>query len=248
MNDERGYGRSAELYDAIYGFKDYAAESQRVAQLIQERRAGARTLLDVACGTGKHLEHLRDHYDVEGLDASAEMLAVAARRLPGVPLHRADMFADWSLGRAFDAVTCLFSAIGFARTLPELRDAIANMARHLAAGGVLVVEPWIERDTYQPGGVHNLVVDEADLKISRMNISELEDDVAVLVFHYLVGTPARIEYFTERHELGLFTRDEYEEAFLAAGLEVEHDPEGLIGRGLFIGRAPSAAQAASGSR
>ena len=57
----------------------------------------------------------------------------------------------------------------------------------------------------------------------------------ILDFHYLVGTPEGVEHFTEHHELGLFTDEEYRNAFTAAGLQVAHDPEGLIGRGLYIG-------------
>jgi dTDP-3-amino-3,4,6-trideoxy-alpha-D-glucopyranose N,N-dimethyltransferase len=45
------YRQAARLYDAIYSFKDYPAESARLHELIQERRPGARTLLNVACGT-----------------------------------------------------------------------------------------------------------------------------------------------------------------------------------------------------
>ena len=51
----------------------------------------------------------------------------------------------------------------------------------------------------------------------------------------MVGTPQGIETFKERHELGLFTHEEYLGAFRNAGLEVNHDPEGLDGRGLYIG-------------
>ena len=58
-------------------------------------------------------------------------------------------------------------------------------------------------------------------------------------FQYLVGTPERVEHFTERHDLGLFTREEQLAAFRAAGLEVEHDVEGLMGRGLYIARRNS---------
>ena len=76
------------------------------------------------------------------------------------------------------------------------------------------------------------------LKIARMNVSTREGDFAILEFFYLVGTPAGVEQFTERHEAGLFTEEEHRRAFEAAGLEVEHDEEGLIGRGLYIGRAP----------
>ena len=54
------FERSAELYDLVYGSKDYAGEARRVDELIRERRSEARSLLDVACGTGKHLALLAD--------------------------------------------------------------------------------------------------------------------------------------------------------------------------------------------
>jgi len=57
----------------------------------------------------------------------------------------------------------------------------------------------------------------------------------VMDMHYLVATPDGVESFVERHELGVFSRDEHIEAFRVAGLTVEHDPKGLMGRGLYIG-------------
>jgi len=71
-----------------------------------------------------------------------------------------------------------------------------------------------------------------------MNVSAVEDGVSIIEFHYLVATAPGVAYFTERHELGLFTLAEYEEAMRAAGLEVMLDHEGLMGRGLLIGRQP----------
>ena len=56
----------------------------------------------------------------------------------------------------------------------------------------------------------------------------------------LVATADGVERFEEPHELGLFTHPEYLEAFRAAGLEGEHDAEGLMGRGLYVGWAPAA--------
>ena len=50
-----------------------------------------------------------------------------------------------------------------------------------------------------------------------------------------MGTPEGVEYFTEFHEMGLFTNDQYRAAFRDAGLTVRHDPDGLMGRGLYIG-------------
>ena len=137
---------AAAYYDAVHASrgKDYAAEAATVDAAIRAHgRSSGQRLLDVACGTGLHLRHLRDHYAVEGIDVDEGMLAIARERLgPDVPLHHGDMRA-FDLGRTFDAVTCLFSAIGHVRTVAGLRRAIARMAAHLAPGGVLVVEPWI---------------------------------------------------------------------------------------------------------
>jgi SAM-dependent methyltransferase len=230
------FRQSARIYDAVYSWKDYADESARVHELVQARKPGAATLLDVACGTGAHLAELRLWYRCEGLDLDPELLAVARERLPDVPLHEGDM-RDFDLGRRFDAVTCLFSSIGYLMTVEALETAVAAMARHLEPGGVLVVEPWLSPEAVTTPHVGAVFVDEPELKIARVNNIEVDGRRSSFDFHYLVGTPQGVEHFVERHELALFTREEHLAAFRAAGLQVEHDEEGLMGRGLYIGVA-----------
>lgn len=229
------YARSARFYDALYHFKDYAAASEQLHTMIQDLRPGARSLLDVACGTGKHLEWLRSHYEVAGLDLSADMLDVARSRCPDVALHQADM-ADFELHRTFDVVTCLFSSIGSVKTLPNLRRAVACMADHLRPQGVIIVEPWFSPDTYWTGRITANFVDQPDLKIAWMYTSEVEGRISIMDVHYLVGTPTSVEHFTERREVGLFTNEEYLDAFRRAGLDAEHRPQGLFGRGVYVAR------------
>ena len=230
------FSRSAHLYDKVYSFKDYAAESERLRRIIEARAPDARTLLDVACGTGMHLAELRRWYEVEGLDVDPELLAFARDRLPGVPLHEGDM-ASFDLGRDFDVVTCLFSSIAYVRTEEGLRAATAALARHVAPRGLLVIEPWITPDAWIPDHVGAAFVDEPELKVARINAGvEPKGDRLVLDMHYLVGTPAGVEHFIERHEVGMFTSDQYLEAVREAGLDAEWDDEGLMGRGLVLGR------------
>ena len=229
------FDRSARVYDAVYSFKDYAVEAARIAEEVRRRNPRARSLLDVACGTGKHLEHLGAHFDVAGIDLDRDLLEIARARLPGVRLEQADM-TSFDLDRSFDAVTCLFSAIGYALTLDRMRAAVSTMSRHLEPGGVLIVEPWLAPEAFEDGHIGTLIVDQPELKVARFNTARRHGNVSELSFHYLIAEPGSgIEHATEEHRLGLFTSDEQRRAFEDAGLSVEHDPEGLIGRGLFVG-------------
>ena len=232
------FRKSQQFYDAIYSWKDYPAEVDRLMRLIRERAADARSLLDVACGTGKHLELLRAHFDVAGVDLDPEMIALARERLgPEIPLHVGDM-AAFDLGRTFDVVTCLFSSIAYVRTLDGLHRAIANLSGHAGSEGLVVVEPWFFPEQWAPGHVHAIFVDEDDLKLARMSVSEPLTDPLTMTFHYLLATPEGVEHATEEHVVGMFPHEAYVEAFRAAGLSVERDPEGLMGRGLYVGTKP----------
>ncbi len=231
------YNRSAAIYDAIYGamHKDYAGETRKLEAFIRAyKHSDGNSLLDVGCGTAAHIAYLREYFQVEGLDSSEQMLAQARAKFPGVRFHQADM-ADFQLDRQFDVITCLFSAVGYAQTLPRLSQALATFAAHLKPGGVALVEPWFGPGDLDTGKVHAVFVDEPDLKVARMNINRIEGRRSFLDFHYQVGTPDGIETFCETHELGLFTGEEYLQAFTEAGLKVIHDETGLDGRGIYIG-------------
>ncbi len=234
------FTKSAAFYDAIYAAmgKDYAREAQQVHALIQQHsRTLGKTLLDVACGTANHLAVLREWYEVAGLDLDGRMLAIARRRCPGVRFYRSDM-AAFKLGRRFDAVICLFSSIGYTRTRARLHRAVKTFAQHTAPGGVVLIEPWIFPEKFEKGRVGLVVIDQPTLKIARMNGSARHGTLSPLRFHYIVGTPDGVSHFTEEHTLGLFTHENYVTAFRAAGLDVSFDPDGLTGRGLYIGRKP----------
>jgi len=234
------FSKSAKYYDEIYAAmgKDYSAEAEKARGFIQaHKKSDGNRLLDVACGTGIHANSLSRFYQVEGLDLDAKMLAVARRKYPAIRFLRGDM-TDFDLKRQFDAITCLFSSIGYVKTKSRLHKAIKNMTRHLSVGGVLLVEPWFAPDQWNVGRVFTMTVDQPDLKIVRMSRSARRGNVSILEFRYLVGTSKGIEHCQEIHELGLFKHEEYLGAFQAAGLKVSHDAEGLDGRGLYIGLKP----------
>lgn len=238
------YGRSADAYDLIYDGigKDYRAEAAEVAALVRERRPAARTLLDVACGTGAHLLHLQDTFAVEGVELSAHMADRARDRLPGVPVHEGDMRL-FDLGRRFDAVTCLFSSIGYARTPEDLGRAVAAMTRHLEPGGVLVVDAWLTPDAWADGHVDAVAAMDEGRAVARTSRSYRMGRTSILDMTWVVTTPAGTDTFPERHELGLFTNDETRASLEGAGLVDVVELAGAVAgeRSRWVATAPSPA-------
>lgn len=232
------YAGMARYYDRLYSSKDFRAEAAKVAGFARRfGRSGGKRLLDVGCGTGLHLEHLAPGFVCEGLDVSEEMLAEARRRLPGVTLTRGDM-GDFDLGRRFDAVVSLFSSIGYMTTPEALDRAVANMARHLVAGGVLLVEPWITPAEWRGTSVGVDTSDEPELKVVRVGRAWNEGRMSYVQFRFTVATRESIESFDEFHGLRLYTVEEMQDSLRRAGLATCFDEPGISGRGLHIGVRP----------
>src|SRR2546429_2285767 len=229
------YRQLANYYDEIYHFKDYQKEAEKIETLInQYKKSPGNNLLDVACGTGNHIAYFKQHYSVEGLDFSSEMLRIARKKHPDVVFYRGDM-TSFKLKHRFDIITCLFSAIGHVKTKARMRRAVRNMASHLQPGGLMILEPWITPANFKKGIVGFNSVDKPNLKIARINISKVRGPVSALEYHYLIGTPSKVQYIVDRESMGLWTHEEYLDAFRDGCLEVVFDPEGLMGRGLYVG-------------
>lgn len=141
-------GRHAELYDLFYGAKPYAAEASYLNDVLQRfSQQPVRRVLDIACGTGSHaIELERLGYEVVGTDISEDMLTSArdkARRTDAkVRFERQDMRTLDVAPGPFDAVLCLFDAIGHVRTTAAIKQTLGAVHRHLGNGGVFVLEFW----------------------------------------------------------------------------------------------------------
>jgi ubiquinone/menaquinone biosynthesis C-methylase UbiE len=70
------FNRTARWYDAFYAHLDYEAEAKAITAIIRELNPGAQRLLDVACGTGRHLAEFRRPFDCAGTDVEPDMVAV----------------------------------------------------------------------------------------------------------------------------------------------------------------------------
>jgi ubiquinone/menaquinone biosynthesis C-methylase UbiE len=232
------YGRSAFYYDIIYSWKNYKKESEIISRFIRRyKKSPGNSLLDVACGTGNHIEYLKRKYSVEGLDVNRSMLNQAKRKHPDVRFYQGDM-RTFRLGKKYDIITCLFSAIGHVRARARLRKAISSMALHLKPGGLMELEPWITPGNWRVGYISANYVNRPNLKLARFGTAKLDGRLSVNEMYHLVVSAKGVEYFTERLVMGLFSHSEYLGALKEAGLRVIFDKKGLTGRGLYLGLKP----------
>jgi len=133
VDPRTGYAAWAATYDEP-GNTTVALEEPVLWELLGELPPGR--ALDAARGTGRHAAFLaaRGH-DVVGVDASPEMLARAAPKVPSAELRLGDLESLPLATGSFDAVVC-----GLALShLPDLEAPLSELARVLRPGGRLIV-------------------------------------------------------------------------------------------------------------
>ena len=227
------YTESHDFYDEAYSFKDYRSAAATIMERARRHCPRATTLLDVACGTGRHLEHFAQHYTCAGIDLNEHFLAKARTRCGNVQFHHANMI-DFQLGRKFDVITLLFSSIAYVKYKANLIKTICNLEAHLGEEGLILVEPFLAPANYWTGTITANHVDRPNIKICWMYTSDPPvDNVATLNVKWMVGTPAGIRVFDEVHEFGLFSEEDWKSAFDAASLDYDYDPVGPMNRGLY---------------
>ncbi len=199
------YSTLARYYDKIYHWKDYRKEAGNIRELVREnKQSSGNDLLDVGCGTGRHILYLRDAFNCVGVDISGDMLRVARRNVPGVQFIRSSM-TDFRLRTKFDVVLCLFSSIGYLKTREELIGAFSNFARHMNDGGVLILEPWFRKSDWERGSVHMRNYESHTMMISRVGYSKVRGRFSVMDERYLIAQKGKgITYVEDHQEMRFF--------------------------------------------
>ena len=138
------FGNYSRYYDLLYRDKDYTGEAAFIRSLIESHRPGARTLLDLGCGTGRHASLLASSgYDVVGVDRSPAMLTEArGRTSTGRTEYFEGDLRSVRLGREFDVVVSLFHVMSYQTSNADLAAALATVRAHLAPGGLFIFDCW----------------------------------------------------------------------------------------------------------
>ena len=132
--------RVVERLERLYATRDVLRRRELVRTALGVRAADR--VLDVGCGPGFYVMELLEQVgrdgSVVGVDASADMLAVAARRAEGhdnVELHEGDATSLPVPGASFDRAL----AVQVLEYVEDVPAALAEMRRALRPGGRVVV-------------------------------------------------------------------------------------------------------------
>jgi SAM-dependent methyltransferase len=130
-----------EEYLELYSYRDENEAKEQVAFFRRHVGALRGPVLDLACGTGRHVAELEcAGYTAVGCDLSYTLLRTGADEYGAMPLARADMrslpFAD----DRFAGLVNFFTSFGYFATEQENAGVVREMARVLERGGAFLFD------------------------------------------------------------------------------------------------------------
>ncbi len=204
------YQEFAQYYDTLYDKKNYQKEASFIDSIIKKHNHG-KSILEVACGTGNHTELLlKKGYDVVGIDKNKQMLNLAKKKLPRVEFKQGDM-KSFNVNKKFDAVLCLFTAINYNLTVPDVVRSLQNFKRHLKEKGVIIFDA-------PPPQKHINYADFLDKESVVLYTRSDTKNISEFVLYWIFRKNGKIEITTDSHPLRFYTLKEISQAIKKAGL------------------------------
>jgi SAM-dependent methyltransferase len=215
-----------------------------------------RSLLDIGCGNGRHLEVLSASIpDGWGIDLLESNIAYARSRGRSCVFRVGDM-RTVRLGRTFDAVTCLGNALSYLLTDEVLAQGVATFDAHAQPGSLLILDLlnagcYLDGDgfreriegrietrefTAESTAVHRL--DRLARRLKRTRTWQITGQPDVVdTAEYRLLYPEEIRRFLEAggfEVLAMYDNREFRDSDLAGSVTGEPDCAGMRGRKLYV--------------
>jgi SAM-dependent methyltransferase len=237
------FGEYAHCYDLLYRDKDYAGEARFVKGLLDRHALGARRVLDLGCGSGRHAALLAGTgLSVHGVDYSADMLDEARRRAAALPedIRARLSFSEGDvrtlrLNETFNAVTALFHVVSYQPTDADLAATFATAAAHLRPGGVFLFDCWYGPTVlHEPPEIRIKRAEDESIRVVRLCDPEMLADQNTVIVRYTIfvedkasGSIRKIE---ESHRMRYLFTAEVERLLAGVGMTLADSAEWLTGR------------------
>jgi SAM-dependent methyltransferase len=208
------FGRAADRYDWHTPPQHYQHDHAFVLSRLPSLPC---RVLDVGCGTGVFLEKaVAAGFDAVGIDASPEMISLAARRV-GTERVRVERMQELTERSAYDAVISLSWSFNYVSSFDEAREVLGKFFDALRPRGRLILQ--IAHASNATGALN---------EDREPGPDGMPDDVLFLYrfypaqgrrgelrAQYVYGCKSRNELVSEEHRLG--AADAYEVASAASG-------------------------------
>lgn len=240
---EAVFGDYARYYALLYRDKDYAAEARHVLDLLAAHAPGAKALLELGCGGGKHAALFAEAgLAVTGVERSAQMLASARDHAAALPADVAARLSwiesdlrEVDAGKSFDAVAALFHVISYQTADADLRAAFAVAGEHLAPGGVFVFDCWygpcVEAE---PPEVRVKRMEDDATRVVRVCEPDWDREARVVHVNYEIFVEDKasggIRSIRESHPMRYLFDDEVDALFDHGGMDRVAAAEWMTGR------------------
>lgn len=218
----------ADFYDLYYENKDYGAEADFVLRLAGRFGGKIGTLLDMGCGTGRHIEmFLRRGVTCDGFDRSKHMLDKAACRLAGKParLNLGDL-TRYDGGRTYDVVVSMFAVMGYLVSNEDMVAGLKTARRHLREGGVFVFDGWFGPAVLaQQPEVRTHEHASGGVRVCRKAVPALDPVAQKVTVRFEVSVTrdgAEAKHFAEVHEMRMMFVQEMRLLMESAGLKLAY--------------------------
>lgn len=235
MTAALGFAEISAYYDEMYvNEAHYREEVERIVGIVNQYMPTAKTILDIACGTGAQAKYLAEHYAVTGLDLSPEMLAIAKEKVPSGQFILADM-CNFSLDTRFDVAANLYGSIGFAENYNAMKLSVKCVYAHLNSGGVFILTPWSTKETFKDGLVAKSRAEKPNGFCRMESVQRISENKVCVQMHHLVANNMDISYHKNEAFVSLFSEAEYRAALEEAGFVIAARlPESAFRMGAFI--------------
>jgi len=145
------YSKLAFIYDDVMLHVNYETWAKYIGRIIKKYNPEAKTIIDIACGTGSFLLELSPNYPfVYGMDYSYNMIRNAHEKFYlygyAIPIWQGNI-REFYLKKTVDVVLCLYDSINYLTTLEDVNQFLHCAYENLSNPGLFIFDICTEKNS-----------------------------------------------------------------------------------------------------
>jgi len=217
----------SKYYNLLYKDKNYQEEYNYISDLIKKHGNNKKNILDIGCGTGKHLSFFKkDGYTVSGVDLSKNMISEARKYLQQENDLICCKASEFKFDKKFDIIVSLFHVMSYQTENDELEKVFQNVSEHLTDGGLFIFDFWYGPAVLtDPPVVKIKRLEDDEVKITRITepVMRYNENVVDVNFEVLIENKKthQVDRLNEIHKMRYLFLPEIEMLADKTGLKME---------------------------